>query len=88
MLLTACTAPDGNVDEGKRWFAMHNCSACHGDNGNNGRAAQISATDMSFGSFVKYLRNPDSPSMPKFTEEKVSEEDAADIYAWLKSMPQ
>lgn len=88
ILLTACDGQKGNPADGKRWFTMNNCSACHGLNGNDGRAAHISAIDMSFGSFVRFIRNPDSPSMPKFSENKVSKEDAADIYAWLKSMPE
>lgn len=86
--LTACDGSEGNAVNGKRWFAMHNCSACHGENANNGRAAHISAIDMSFSRFVGYIRNPDSPSMPRFPENKLSKEDAADIYAWLKSMPE
>lgn len=88
LMLTACNTPQGDIMEGKRWFAMHNCSACHGQNANNGRAARISAIDMSFGSFVRFLRNPDTPSMPPFPESKISRDDAADIYAWLKSMPE
>ena len=87
LLLLGCNSPKGDAANGQRWYAMHNCSACHGANGNDGRAAEVSAIDMSFGSFVKILRNPPSPSMPSFSEKKVSEADAADIYAWLKSMP-
>lgn len=87
LLLSSCNSPKGDAAEGARWYTMHNCSACHGANGNDGRAAEISALDMSFGSFVTILREPYSPSMPRFPENKVSEEDAADIYAWLKTMP-
>ena len=87
LLLSACNTPNGNAENGKKWFAMHNCSACHGETGNNGRAAHISGIDMGFGSFVRILRKPYSPSMPPFPESKLSEADAADIYAWLKSMP-
>lgn len=87
LLLSACNAPKGNAEDGNRWYAMHNCSACHGEHGNNGRAAHISGIEMGFGSFVRVLRTPYSPSMPKFPESKLSEADAADIYAWLKSMP-
>lgn len=86
--LTACNTPQGNATEGKKWFAMHNCSACHGENANNGKAAAISAIEMSYGAFSRFLRNPDSPSMPRFPESKLPKEDAADIYAWLKSMPE
>lgn len=88
VLVSGCNNPQGNAGEGKRWYAMHNCSACHGEKGNDGRAAQIAPLDMSFSSFVKVLRDPYSASMPRFPENRLSEEDAADIYAWLKSAPE
>lgn len=85
--ITSCTTPDGNAEDGARWFKMHNCSSCHGENADNGRAAAIAGIRMGFSSFENYLRDPDSPSMPKFSEEKLTNKDAADIYAWLKSLP-
>ncbi len=88
LLLSACNGSGGNAANGERWFSMHNCSACHGKAGNDGRAAAIAGTDMGFGSFVRFLRDPDSPSMPAFPESKLSKNDAADIYAWLKSLPE
>lgn len=87
ILIAACGGPEGNADEGARWYIMHNCSACHGSTANNGRATEIAQTDLGFGSFVRYLRNPDSPSMPPFPESKLPEDDAADIFAWLKNIP-
>lgn len=88
LLFTAgCSTPEGNAEQGKRWYIMHNCFSCHGKNANDGRTAEIAAIRLSFGSFENYLRDPDSPSMPKFPEEKLSKQDAADIYAWLKSLP-
>lgn len=86
VILAACGAPAGNSENGKRWFDMHHCSSCHGKNANDGRAMTIAGIDMGFGRFVRNLREPYSPSMPAFSEKKLSEEDAADIYAWLKSL--
>lgn len=87
-LLTACSeAPIGDAKRGQRWFNMHNCVGCHGKHANDGRAPKIAALDRNFGSFIHFLRNPDSVSMPDFPEEKISNQDAADIYAWLKSIP-
>lgn len=87
-LLSGCGDPEGNAEDGKRWYAMHNCSGCHGYNGNDGRAKAIADTDMGYFRFVRYLRNPSSPSMPKFDEKKLPEQDTADIYVWLKSLPE
>jgi len=88
LLLTACSPPTGNAENGQKWFQMHNCYGCHGENANNGRAPKIAAIDRGFGSFVRLLRSPDSASMPSFPEETISKQDAADIYTWLKSLPE
>jgi mono/diheme cytochrome c family protein len=87
VVLTSCGAPPkGNPEEGKRWYMMNNCSSCHGQNGNDGRGANIAGITMGFGSFVKKLRKTDAPIMPPFPESKISEQDAADIYAFLKTL--
>lgn len=86
LVLSGCSAPDGSVEDGKRWYGMHNCSACHGAHGNDGRAVDIADIDMRFGSFVRILRRTDAPIMPHFPESKISDQDAADIYAYLKSI--
>ena len=84
-LPAACSAPAGNAEEGRKWYSMHNCSKCHGENGQNGRAKQIVPLDIGFSHFEDILRAPYSPSMPPYTEARLSRQDAADIYAWLKS---
>ncbi len=81
-----CSAPPGNAADGQRWYQMYNCSACHGPHGNDGGAINIAGLDMSFYSFVRKLRTKDAPIMPQFSAEKVSKQDAADIYAFLQSM--
>lgn len=85
LILTGCGAPAGNPEDGKKWYNMHNCSACHGVHGNDGRAVDIAGTDMRFGRFVRTLRRTGAPIMPSFPESKISKQDAADIYAYLKS---
>lgn len=82
--LVACSAPKGNSLNGQRWYSMNNCSSCHGDKGKNGLAPEIVGLQMGFGSFLEYLRNPDSPSKPTYSKAKISKQDAADIYVWLK----
>lgn len=83
--LSACgSAPPGNTENGEKWYKMNNCGACHGEKGSGGRGPSISGIEMSFGSFVKKLRKKDAPIMPPYPETKISEQDAADIYAYLK----
>ena len=86
LALAACSTPPGNPENGKTWFMMNNCSACHGPHGNDGKAPHIARLHLSFDSFLRKLRSADSAIMPEFPESKVSKQDAADIYAYLKSI--
>jgi len=83
--VSSCAAQSGDAEAGKKWYAMNNCGSCHGPNGNDGRAVNIAGLDMGFGSFVRKLRKTDAPIMPGFPESAISKQDAADIYAYLKS---
>lgn len=81
----ACTEPQGNAADGERWYSMHSCYACHGYEGDDGGAPQINNPEMSFRHFKQMVRNAGSPIMPKYPEDKISDQDVADIYAWLKT---
>jgi len=84
-ILCACgSTPSGNVENGKKWFAMNNCNSCHGEQGKGGRGPAITPLDMSYGSFLKKLRTKNAPIMPFYPESKLSDGDVADIYAYLK----
>jgi mono/diheme cytochrome c family protein len=85
LTLSACSAPSGNPENGQKWFKMNNCGSCHGETGKGGRAPEVTNLDMGFSSFVRKLRKQDAPIMPPFPESKISEQDAADIYAYLKN---
>jgi mono/diheme cytochrome c family protein len=85
LLTAACSTPSGNAEEGQRWYAMNNCSACHGNQGNDGKAPEIYPLDMSYRHFLSIVRDAGSPIMPPFPRQKLSDQDVADIYAWLKS---
>lgn len=85
LILAGCgSTPAGNQENGRKWYEMNNCGSCHGDNGRGGKAPQIAELRMGFGSFIKKLRKQDAPIMPYYPESKISELDAADIYAFLK----
>lgn len=87
LLLCSCSGPDGNVEDGKRWYTMHNCNRCHGDNGNDGESPDITGLNMSYSSFVKRLRKSSgSVTMPEFPESKISKQDAADILAYINTL--
>jgi mono/diheme cytochrome c family protein len=84
--LSGCSAPAGSAEDGKRWYMMNNCSSCHGLHGNDGRAVDIAQPDMGFGSFMRRLRKTGDSIMPSYPESKLSKQDVADIYAYLKSI--
>ncbi len=84
----AYSTPTGNPANGQRWYTMNNCSSCHGDKGKNGMAPEIAGLELGFGSFLKNLRKPESVSKPTYSVAEISEQDAADIYVWLKKNPQ
>ncbi len=86
-LLAACSPPSGNPENGKKWFMMHNCYACHGRNAKGGKAPEIARINRRFSSFLRFIRTPQSTVMPNFPAERISRQDAADIYAWLQSLP-
>ncbi len=86
-LLIACSSPLVGVPEnGKRWYFMHNCYACHGKNANNGKAPKIAGLHMNYSNFNRRLRNAKSAIMPEYPDNKISDQDVADILSWLKSL--
>ena len=84
-LLAAQSA--GNADNGKRLFLRDGCWECHGYAGQGGRdGARIAQTGLTGNQFTRYVRKP-TGGMPAFTEKILTDEQLADIYAYLKSLP-
>jgi mono/diheme cytochrome c family protein len=79
-------APAGNADNGKQLFERYGCYECHGSHGQIvSRTGPALAPDLvPFEGFATYVRHP-AGSMPPYTEKVVSEQDLADIYAFLQS---
>jgi len=84
---TAQNAAAGDAARGKDLFHKHNCYYCHGTVGQGGRdGARIAATGLTGNQFTRYVRKP-TGGMPAFTEKILADEQLADIYAYLKSLP-
>jgi mono/diheme cytochrome c family protein len=80
-------APAGNVEKGKQTFMKQNCYYCHGTAGQGGRdGARIAQTALNLQGVIRYVRKP-AGGMPAFTEKILSDQELADIYAYLKSLP-
>jgi mono/diheme cytochrome c family protein len=79
-------SPAGNAPNGKRLFASHGCSTCHGSEAQGAVGPRIGPPPVPFGTFVSFVRQP-AGQMPPFTTAAVSNSELADIYAFLQSVP-
>ena len=82
------TAPAGNVDHGNALFHEVGCYACHGLIGQGAQATgpRLSRTQLPFEGFLAQLRRPQS-QMPPYEAVVLSDQDAADIYAYVRQIP-
>jgi mono/diheme cytochrome c family protein len=83
-------AASADAVKGKRVYLADGCHLCHGRVGQGGAmnypAPAITKLEMPVESFVAFLR--DAPNdMPAYTANVLSDADAADIYAFLQSLP-
>lgn len=85
-------APRGNAENGKKLFVSIGCYECHGyaAHGPGGDSLlggpRIAPHPIAFPAFSKYLRQPKG-QMPPYTQKIASDQDVADIYAWLLTIP-
>jgi mono/diheme cytochrome c family protein len=83
-------APPGNAEDGKKLFVSDGCYECHGYEGQGAQqtnAATIGPPPLPFEAFAKYVHHP-TGAMPPYTDKVLSEAQLADIYAYLKTIPQ
>jgi mono/diheme cytochrome c family protein len=88
VLLPQTPAPRGNAENGKALFAKIGCYQCHGREGQGSTATgpRLNQNPITYTRFVSYIRKP-TGEMPPYTEKVVSEQQAADIFAFLQSLP-
>lgn len=82
-------APAGNAQNGKKLFLADGCYECHGREGQGAAqtgAARIGPPQLSFEGFQNYVRTPKN-EMPPYAAKALPDQDLADIYAFLKSIP-
>jgi mono/diheme cytochrome c family protein len=84
----------GNAVTGKGLYFSYGCYACHGYNGETGARAFVGrwgnlATEQTFITFLRGRANvaPLTPasSMPNFGEASLSDKQAKDIYAYIRT---
>ena len=83
-------APAGDAAAGKRVYLADGCFECHGRVGQGGAylgpAPSLAATELPYDAFLQQLREP-ANNMPAYAEAVLPEAQAADIYAYLRSLP-
>ena len=80
--------PDGNAAKGKEAFLKYTCYGCHGFSGQNGPGARLVPMKMPQAAFIGYVRNPPRANiMPSYSAKVVPDSDMADIYAYIKTLP-
>ena len=81
-------APAGDAARGKSLFMKNLCYTCHGtagQGGDRGSGPRIAPNPFPWEAFVQATRRP-RESMPRYDAEFVSDEELADIYAYLVSI--
>ena len=79
-------APAGSAENGKKIFTAYGCWQCHGYMAQGGAGARLAPRPIAFAAFSKYVRRP-TDQMPPFTSKVVSDQELADIYAFLLTIP-
>src|SRR5216110_1098006 len=83
----APAAPAGNAANGKKIFSSYGCYQCHGYSAQGGAGARLAPRPIAFAALSKYVRRP-TGQMPPYTTKVVSDQELADIYAFLLTIPQ
>ena len=83
---SAQDAPRGNPATGKQLFDSKACYSCHGYVGQGSREGPRVSPPMPFAAFLAQMREPRG-IMPPYKEAILSDQQAADIVAYLASLP-
>jgi mono/diheme cytochrome c family protein len=77
----------GNAVRGKQLYLDYSCYACHGYNAQTGNGQRLLPPRLTEQLFKLYIRAPRTPQMPAYSTKLISDAEAADIYAYILSLP-
>jgi mono/diheme cytochrome c family protein len=81
------SAPAGRADAGAALYAKIGCYQCHANQAQGGAAGpRLGPDPIPFARFSQYIRNP-TGDMPPYTDKVLSNQELADIYAFLQARP-
>ena len=80
--------PAGDAERGAALYRQTGCYQCHANEGQGGaQGPRVGPDPPTLARFTWYVRNP-SGAMPPYTDVVITDQDLADIHAFLKSRPQ
>ena len=86
-LAFAHAALAASAEKGKIAFVQHGCWQCHGFQGQGASTGpRLAPEPIALVAFTAFVRTTDR-GMPPYSEAVLSNEDLADIYAYLQSVP-
>jgi mono/diheme cytochrome c family protein len=87
---TVAEAAKGNAANGKQLYMTIGCAYCHGTEGQGGGGRtgglRLAQMPIPFAAFLNQLRHP-ANEMPPYVAAVLSDADAGDIFAYVKSLP-
>jgi ubiquinol-cytochrome c reductase cytochrome c subunit len=88
VILVSTATAQGNANAGKEIWNKYTCYGCHGFSGQNGPGLRLVPMRMTVDGFTKLVRGPGQPTrMPPYSEKVLSDAQLADVWAYLKSLP-
>lgn len=76
-----------SVARGEKLYVSYGCYECHGRAAQGGVGPELGPHPLPLPAFEQYTHHP-TGSMPPYTGKTASDRDLADIYAYLKSLPE
>lgn len=86
LAFVSLTATAADAEKGRATFVQHGCYQCHGFMGQGGAGKTLAPNPLPFETFAVFVRNT-SGAMPPYQKAILSDDDLADIYAYLRSIP-
>ncbi len=85
---TAEPAAAGRADVGAELYSAYGCYSCHADEAQGGQhGPRLGPDPISYARFEWYTRHP-TRTMPPYSTVVLSDQDMADIYAFVEAQPQ
>jgi mono/diheme cytochrome c family protein len=78
----------GDAARGKDYFMKYTCYGCHGFSAQNGPGRnRLNPMTFTVAGFVGAVRAPGSNQMPTYSAKVISDQQLADIWTYVKTLP-